>query len=253
MPSTTSTRAPDHADGSDGSDEGREDRHPGPTVPQAPDGHDDRGRRRRRGVGPDQSAVWFKRLTMGAALVFLVGALGYFIGVRTSAPPGNAIDAGFLRDMTDHHDQAVAMAQTEIAHGSDRTTKDFAMEVILFQRLELGRFQNFKTSVGVGTPEYDPGRTTMEWMDMPTPLADMAGMATTTQMDQLAAARGVEADKLFLTLMQNHHLGGAHMADHEARNGANPEIRAMAEVMARNQRTEVKEYQGVLDRLNATK
>jgi len=206
-----------------------------------------------RWVGSDQSMLWLKRITMGLALAFLVAALGYFVGVRTTEPPGNDIDAGFLRDMTDHHDQAVTMAQAELAHGSDPVAKGFAMEIIMFQRQELGRIQNFQKSLGVANPEYSLDRTTMEWMDMATPLKNMPGMATEDQLKQLDAARGVDADKLFLTLMQTHHLGGAHMADHEAEHGANPDIKEMAARMAKNQRIEVKEYQGVIDRLNGKK
>jgi uncharacterized protein (DUF305 family) len=206
-----------------------------------------------RWVGSDESMLWLKRITMGLALAFLVGALGYFIGVRTTEPPGNAVDVGFLRDMTDHHDQAVRMAQSELANGSDAVTKGFAMEIIMFQRQELGRIQNFQDELGVVHPEYGPDRETMEWMGMSTPLNSMPGMATEEQLKQLDAAKGVEADKLFLILMQTHHTGGAHMADYEAENGADPKIRDMAERMARSQRIEVKEYQGVIDRLNGKK
>lgn len=201
----------------------------------------------------ENASIWVKRVTMALAVGFLVGAVGYFVGVRTTEPPGNAVDAGFLIDMTDHHDQAVRMAQSELAHGSDTTTKGFAMEVIMFQREELGRIAAYRQQLGVANPEYTPERETMGWMGMPTPLKTMPGMATDEQIAQLDAARGIESDRLFLTLMQAHHLGGAHMADYEAAHGANPSVKEMAKGMARNQRIEVNEYQGVLDRLNGRK
>jgi len=204
-------------------------------------------------VGSDRSMVWLKRISMGLALAFLVGAVGYVIGVRTTAAPGNAVDAGFLQDMTDHHDQAVRLALTEIANGSDPVTKGFATEVLLFQRQELGRMQNFQDELGLSPAEYDPERTTMAWMDMARPLKDMNGMATEAQLKQLEAAKGTDADKLFLQLMQTHHQGGAHMADHEVEHGANPKIREMAERMAANQRTEAREYQATIDKLSGTK
>ena len=40
----------------------------------------------------------------------------------------------------------------------------------------------------------------------------MPGMATTAELDALAAARGRDAETLFLQLMQRHHLGGIAMA-----------------------------------------
>lgn len=204
-----------------------------------------------RWVGSEHAMVWLRRGIMGVALAFFVGALGYFVGVRTTEAPSNAVDVGFLRDMTAHHDQAVRMAQAELANGSDPVAKDFALEVIMFQRQELGRMQNFDAEIGAVAPEYDPRRTSMEWMGMPTPLERMPGMATEAQLEALEAARGIEADKLFLALMRDHHLGGAHMSEYEAAHGANPKIREMAEGMARNQRVEVNEYQSVLNRLNA--
>lgn len=42
--------------------------------------------------------------------------------------------------------------------------------------------------------------------------AGMPGMATTAQLDELAAARDGRAGYLFLTLMRRHHGGGAVMA-----------------------------------------
>lgn len=216
-------------------------------------GEDDGHSALARWVVSDQTMLWFKRITTGLALAFLIAAVGYFIGVRTTEPPGNTVDAGFLRDMTDHHDQAVQMARTELANGSDPIAKSFAMEIIMFQREELGRMQIYKDERRFVDPGYSLDRTTMEWMGMATPLKSMPGMATEEQLKELDAAKGIEADKLFLTLMQSHHLGGAHMADYEASNGAAPDIKEMAGRMAKNQRIEVKEYQGVLDRLNGKK
>jgi uncharacterized protein (DUF305 family) len=186
------------------------------------------------------------------AVAFLVGALGYLVGVRTTdtGPPGNEVDVGFLEDMTSHHDQAVQLALIELARGSDRTAREFAQEVILFQRYELGRFRNFQEERGVGNPEYSLDRETMAWMGMPTPLADMPGMASVEEIAALEAAEGIEADRLFLALMRDHHLGGVHMAEYAADHAADPAIREMAEVMARNQLLEVNEYDDLLRRLS---
>ena len=201
-------------------------------------------------VGSDRSMVWLKRISMGLALAFLVGAFGYVIGVRTTVPPANDVDAGFLQDMTDHHDQAVRLALTELANGTDPVARGFATEVVMFQRQELGRMQNFQEEIGVAPAPYDPERMTMTWMGMGRPLKDMNGMATEAQLEQLERAKGAEADKLFLKLMQTHHEGGAHMADYEVAHGANPRIREMAERMAANQRTEAREYQREINRLD---
>ena len=192
-----------------------------------------------------------KALVLGIALVFLVGAGGYFIGVRTAAPPSSAVDEGFLQDMTDHHDQAVVLALMGASRATDPVVRDFATEVLLFQRRELGLFQAYQQERGITAASYDPERTTMAWMDMPRPLATMNGMATPEQIDQLEQATGNEFDRLFLELMQTHHVGGAHMAEYAAANAADAKIRTLADRMAKNQSAEAREYQAVLDRLPA--
>ena len=64
--------------------------------------------KRRLGIGP---------ISLIIALVFLGGAVGYFLGARGSNTPTSAVDTRFLADMSEHHDQAVQMAIMEMAHG----------------------------------------------------------------------------------------------------------------------------------------
>jgi uncharacterized protein (DUF305 family) len=190
-----------------------------------------------------------KVVVLGVALAFLVGAAGYFVGARNSGPPSNAVDEGFLQDMSDHHDQAVTIALLGAQRATDPVVRKFATEVLLFQRRELGLMQAYQQERGIMPAEYDLDRTTMAWMDMPRPLATMNGMATQEQLDELEAASGTEFDRLFLELMQTHHIGGVHMAEYAATDAADPKIRTLADRMAKNQAAEAREYQVVLDRL----
>lgn len=205
-------------------------------------------------TAPGREPVDRRRLVvLGLALAFLVGAVGYLVGVRTTdeGVPGNEVDVGFLEDMASHHDQAVQLALIALDRGSDPIVRDFASEVILFQRYELGRIRNFQDEQGVAPPEYSLDRETMAWMGMSTPLVDMPGMATPEEIARLEQAEGIEADLLFLSLMRDHHLGGVHMADYAADHAADPAIREMAAVMARNQRLEVGEYDHLIGRLSS--
>jgi uncharacterized protein (DUF305 family) len=219
--------------------------HPGDGPPDGPEPEVSGG----GGGGPLGGLGLGKVLVLAAALAFLVGAAGYFVGTRTAGPPTSAVDAGFLQDMSDHHDQAVELALLGNARATDPVVRDFATEVLLFQRRELGLFQAYQQERGITPAEYDPDRTTMAWMDMARPLSTMNGMATPEQIEALEAATGTEFDRQFLTLMQTHHIGGAHMAEYAAANAADPKIRTMADRMAKNQLAEADEYQGVLDRL----
>jgi uncharacterized protein (DUF305 family) len=202
-----------------------------------------------RRTGPLAELGLAKVVVLGLALAFLVGAAGYFIGTRTATPPSNAVDEGFLQDMSDHHDQAVEIALLGASRATDPVVRDFATEVLLFQRRELGLMQAYQQERGIVPAEYDQDRITMAWMDMPRPLSTMNGMASPEQLAELEAATGTEFDRLFLELMQTHHVGGAHMAEYAAANAADAKIRTLADRMARNQEAEASEYQGVLDRL----
>lgn len=201
-------------------------------------------------AGPASSTVagW---LAVGLALAFLVGAIGYVVGTRgdDTATALSATDNGFLVDMSEHHDQAVEMALLQLANGTDEIARDFATEVVMQQRKELGIMETMLLAGGAQLPEADPARVSMAWMDMATPASQMPGMATEAQMAELAEASGPESDRMFLELMRNHHAGGLHMAEWQAEYGSNPSVVALAERMARNQALEVNEYTDLLRRL----
>jgi len=188
-------------------------------------------------------------LALAIAVVFVVGAIGYFIGVRSTESEGelSAIDVGFLQDMLDHHDQAVELALLELANGEDPTARDFAQEVIIFQRREIGIMERLLEEHGEGRGEVP--RDAMSWMNMATPLTEMQGMASPAQIDELADARSADADRLFLELMREHHLGGTHMADYAAGLGSNDRVRELALQIAEYQRIEVNEYTQLMQRL----
>lgn len=196
-------------------------------------------------VGTDRR--WW--IALACALVFLVGAVGYVIGTRLtdSADDLSTVDIGFLQDMTDHHDQAVVLSLLANNRATDPVVRDFAMETILFQRYQIGQMTELLANDGLGRGDED--RLVMEWMDMPTPLAEMPGLATQEEIDALAAADGDEANRMFLELMRDHHQGGIHMGRYAAENGKSPRVRALAEMMARNQAIEVEEYTHIMERL----
>jgi uncharacterized protein (DUF305 family) len=193
------------------------------------------------------SIVWW--LTLGVAVCFLIGAIGYFVGVRVtqSSDSLSATDVGFLQDMIDHHDQAVELSLLELSDGSDTTARHFAQETIIFQRREIGIMETLLTDGGKARGEVP--RDVMSWMNMTTPLGDMPGMASQDALDQLAAATGADTDRQFLELMRTHHQGGVHMADYEAQHGSNERVRALAARVAEYQRVEVNEYTMLMQKL----
>lgn len=189
-------------------------------------------------------------VVLGTAVVtgLFAGAAIWALGADDEPPaPMNGVDVGFLQDMLDHHEQALAISNLYLDNQPQGEAAPYAREVILFQTRDIGWMNDWLAEEG-----YTPGapdRTAMVWMDEPTPVTQMPGMPTSERLQQLSDARGADADRLFFEIMSDHHLGGVHMADHAAANGAREEITAFAESVSRNQRIEVVEYQRAMERL----
>ncbi|MCU1496807.1 MAG: hypothetical protein JWM47_760 [Acidimicrobiales bacterium] len=203
---------------------------PGPTV-QAGDA---------RAVG--RLTRWFGPLTalrvvaMLVAVAFLGGAVGWALSERDQDPL-SATDVGFMRDMSYHHDQALELSSILLGkEGIDRDLQSYANEFILEQRYEQGIFNALLDRYG-----HDPavGDTVMGWMGRAVPRDSMAGLATPAQVADLRAASGADAESLFVALMTEHHLGGLHMADWEARKGSDTAVVNLAKAMVATQRSEV--------------
>jgi uncharacterized protein (DUF305 family) len=179
--------------------------------------------------------------------VFAAAAI-WALGANEEPPaPMNAVDVGFLQDMLDHHDQALEISNRYLDNNADGDAAPYAREVIMFQTRDIGWMEAWLADDGYARGE--PDRTAMLWMDEPTPVAEMRGMQTPERLQELSDARGTDADLLFFEIMTDHHLGGVHMADHAAANGARQEIMDFAESVSRNQRIEVVEYRGAMERL----
>ena len=92
------------------------------------------------------------------ALMFLAGCIGWVVSSRSESTSLSTVDRGFVADMSDHHDQAVEMALYELANGEDPVALDFAMEVVLLQRQELGQMAVLMEQDGMSRPALDPDR-----------------------------------------------------------------------------------------------
>jgi uncharacterized protein (DUF305 family) len=113
-------------------------------------------------------------------------------------------DARFMQDMIPHHHQALQMAELV----ADRTNRpaliDIAGRINVSQADEIAFMQDWLRSRGEHVPEptaHDAMHTSHK----------MAGMASPAQMAELAAAKGTDFDRLFLTLMITHHKGAVDM------------------------------------------
>lgn len=186
-----------------------------------------------------------RTIALAAALCFLAGSLGYFLG-RGRPPSADSADVGFLYDMIRHHEQAVELSSIELARGETADVKSFAREILLFQSYEIGLMDAQLDQWGY--EREDPPDTAMGWMGHEVAPEAMPGYATEDQVEALRNASGREADALFLDLIQAHHRGGVSMAEAAARIVRDDDVRALAQRFASIQRAEIAELEAARQR-----
>ena len=115
-------------------------------------------------------------------------------------------DVRFMQDMIPHHNQAVQMAALVAARTNRQELIDVAGRIDASQADEIEFMVEWLESRGESVP--DPtAHDAMHTSRM------MAGMASPEQMAELAAAKGTDFDRLFLTLMIAHHDGAVKMVE----------------------------------------
>ncbi len=120
-------------------------------------------------------------------------------------------DVRFMQDMIPHHQQAVEMAALVSARTNRKEIIDISGRITASQADEIEFMRGWLTERGETAP--DP-KAHEGHADHKTHMShQMMGMATPRQMGQLARAKGVEFDKLFLELMIAHHKGAVKMVE----------------------------------------
>lgn len=192
------------------------------------------------GALPRPGLPYAKVAVLVAAVAFLAAAVGWAVGQRDDDPL-SATDVGFMQDMGYHHAQATELSIMLLGKdGIDPALEQFAIEIIVSQQADRGMFDATLDRFGHATT---PGETAMGWMGPAIPLDQMEGLATDEQLAQLKAAKGDDAAALWIALMSEHHLGGVHMADWEARHGSDRTTRNIAKAMVTVQLGEILDIQ----------
>jgi len=182
-------------------------------------------------------AIPFGRVVAGGlVLLFLAGLVGWFIA-RPADESFSAVDAGFLTDMTDHHQGAINLGFAYLHNEHDLVIGNMARNIVTDQSQEIGIMNSLLTDAG--DPATIGDGLAMDWMGAPVPTSEMPGLATQAQFDQLRASTGLAADDLFTGLMIRHHAAGVGMAEYAASQGENERVRRFARGIARAQRGEI--------------
>jgi uncharacterized protein (DUF305 family) len=184
-------------------------------------------------------------LTGLVATALIAGMIGWLVHDTVSEPDAGEIDVGFLQDMRVHHEQAFEIAMTYLDRpDTDRGLRVVARTIVFGQSIEIGRMIELLRSFDA--PEAGEDDTAMEWMGMAMSIDTMPGLATETQLDELASASGNTADRLFVELMTAHHEAGIDMAEFAAENASDDDVQAFADSMAEGQRDDIVEMEVVL-------
>lgn len=143
-------------------------------------------------------------LAAGLALACRAGA--QVPATQVPAPtPHTSADSAFMSGMIGHHAQAIVMSRLAPARAAHDQVKILADRIIVSQRDEIVAMETWLRERRLPVPDTAPEHAGHG--------AAMPGMLTPVQMRELEAARGPEFDRLFVTLMMQHHQGALAMVD----------------------------------------
>ncbi|GAA2724619.1 DUF305 domain-containing protein [Cellulomonas aerilata] len=196
-----------------------------------------------------------RRVTVVVALLVAVAlAVGVLLGsvlVRQSpyaVPADTSVDAGFARDMQAHHGQAVELSRLVRDRTDDEAVRQLALDIMLTQDNQAGQMAGWLETWGLPQTSDQPPMT---WAgtehqhaaaasgDAAQGLASMPGWVSSADLARLDAARGVDAERLFLELMIPHHQGGVKMAQIAVDAAQGDQVRALARSIVRSQQAEI--------------
>jgi uncharacterized protein (DUF305 family) len=164
-----------------------------------------------------------------------------------TAPNGdvfNDADVDFATGMIPHHAQALVMVDLTRGRDLSPEVQKLADDIQAAQGPEIEQMVDWLTDWDKPVPETmrdhanaeDHG---MSGHDMGDDSADMPGMMTDEEMDELKAAQGEEFETMWLEMMIEHHKGAIEMAKDEQADGVFEPARKLAESVETSQQAEI--------------
>jgi uncharacterized protein (DUF305 family) len=183
----------------------------------------------------------------------IVGVAAFSIGrlstLSNPAPTDTSAEAGFARDMQVHHLQGVQLAMIVRDLTDDPDVRLLAYDIATAQGQQSGQLYGWLSEWGLSQAGSEPSMT---WMTRPgrsgsthghdstaSPGAPMPGLATEAQIAELSASSGVEAERIFLTLMIAHHKGAVEMAEGVLDRATRPSVLSFANAVVTSQQAEI--------------
>ena len=201
-----------------------------------------------------------------AVTALVVGAAAFSVGrlstLTDATPDTTSAEAGFARDMQEHHNQGVELALIVRDRTDDAPVRLLAYDIATTQARQSGQMSGWLAVWGL--PQFAP-EPSMTWMTRSglsgnthdsshsastdaghVAGAPMPGLATPAQIAALTAASGVEAERQFLVIMIAHHRGAIEMADAVLDRSTNATVRAFATSVVLSQESEIELMTGML-------
>jgi len=189
------------------------------------------------------------------AALAVAGTVGWLVGNSGDgswAAGETSVDAGFARDMSTHHTQAITMASYTRDATDNPSIQILARDIETQQYFQIGEMQGWLDTWGLSRTSKQP---VMSWMTGHSHLESdglMPGMATPDEMDKLETMTGKPLSIYFLQLMIRHHQGGLPMAQYAAEHASRAYVRNLAQKMAQAQSNEIVQMEQLLRKLGGS-
>ncbi|MFI6265022.1 DUF305 domain-containing protein [Micromonospora sp. NPDC051006] len=142
-------------------------------------------------------------------------------------PSYNNADIRFVTKMIPHHEQALVMARLVADRSENPQFRIIADRILAAQEPEIKTLEAWLTDRGLPRDSGTEHQHTM------------GGMQSADALNRLTALRGVEFDRLFVSMMTEHHQGAIDMADEVLALGVDNIINEMASSVVVEQGAEI--------------
>lgn len=165
-------------------------------------------------------------------------------------------DTHFMTGMIAHHAQALVMSRLAPSNDAGPQVRTLAARIINAQQDEIALMQQWLRERGQPVPEIhiEGIHLMVHGAGHHDHAMHMPGMLTQEELQELAAVRGPEFDRLFLIRMIQHHAGAVRMVDDLfAADGAALDEAAfkLASSIHVDQVTEIARMESMLDQMSA--
>ena len=142
---------------------------------------------------------------------------------------GKEFESMFLKHMIHHHQSGVAMAELAASNTKRAELNKMGRDIIAAQKAEIDQMTGWlkKNGESAGSMEQMPGMEKMM-----------------KEMEDLKKAKDTEFDKMFLTMMSEHHKGAVAMSKLVAHRTDRAELKQLANKIIKDQTREIEQMKG---------